>query len=134
MVAARCDGDLAGIHFIHTPAHQDRLERVAPRLYRPLAPDEALTEGVFVFPAFRGYGVGSSMIRASLAKLAQQGYRRGLAVIDVDNEASLRMFHAAGFTARPTMRVDTFRLGRRTSTFVPTDATAWRRYRAATGT
>jgi GNAT superfamily N-acetyltransferase len=132
LVVARYDGELAGIHFIHTAAHQERLERVAPRLYAPLQAGEALTEGVFVFPAFRGRGVGSSMLRASASELARRGYHRGLAMIDVGNRASLRAFAAAGFTAQPTMRLDSHRLGRRTSRFVAVDSQARRRYLEAT--
>jgi GNAT superfamily N-acetyltransferase len=132
LVVARCGGEVAGVHFIHTMAHQQRLELVAPRLYGPLGPDEALAEGVFVFPAYRGRGVGSGMLRASLEELARQGYRRGLAIVDVENRASLRAFHAAGFAPEPTMRVDTLRLGRRVSAFRPTDPETWRRCADAT--
>ena len=131
-MVARCSDELVGLHFIHTRHHQDRLERVAPLLYAPLEPDEALTEAVFVFPAFRGRGVAPTMLRASLARLADHGYRRGLAIIDIENEASLRAVHAAGYTAEPTMRVDTWRFGRRTSEFRATDPATWRRSTEAT--
>ena len=131
LVVARSDGELVGFHFIHTAAHQERLERIAPRLYEPLEPGEALTEGVFVFPDFRGAGIARSMLRASAVELARRGYRRGIAVIDVENHASLRAFRAAGFKGRPVMRVDAYRFGRRTSRFAAVDHETWRRYREA---
>ena len=133
LVVARVGDELAGIHFIHTAVHQERLERIAPRLYAPLEVGDVLTEGVFVFPAFRRRGVAASMLRASASELARRGYRRALAVIDVENRASLRAFRAAGFTAGSVMRVDAYRLGRRTSRFVEVDRETWRRYLAATG-
>ena len=80
-------------------------------MYEPLQDGDVLTEGMFVFPAFRRRGVAASMLRASAAELARRGHRRCLAVIDVQNRASLRAFHAAGFTARSVMRVDVYRLG-----------------------
>jgi GNAT superfamily N-acetyltransferase len=132
LVVARAGNEVAAIHFIHTAADQERLDRIAPGLYAPLAAGDALTEGVFVFPPFRGRGVAASMLRASASELQRRGYRRGLAVIDVENRASLRAFRAAGFTARPVMRVDAYRLGRRTSRFVEVDPETWRRYEAAT--
>ena len=133
LVIARSGDELAGIHFIHTPTHQERLERISPRLYAPLQTDEALSEAVFVYPAFRGRGVSSAMLRASASELARRGYRRSFAVIDVENRASLRAFRAAGFTAGPMMRVDSYRLGRRTSRFREVDGETWRRYLEATG-
>jgi GNAT superfamily N-acetyltransferase len=132
LVVARAGSEIAGLHFIHTAAHQERLERIAPRLYAPLRAGEALTEGVFVFPAFRRRGVAASMLRASAVELGLRGYRHGLAVIDVENRASLRAFGAAGFVGRPVMRVDAYRLGRRTSRYAEVDRETWRRYRAAT--
>ena len=131
LVVARSDGELVGFHFIHTAAHQERLERIAPRLYEPLEPGEALTEGLFVFPDFRGAGIARTMLRASAVELARRGYRRGIAVIDVENHASLRAFRAAGFNGQPVMRVDAYRFGRRTSRFAAVDRETWRRYRDA---
>jgi GNAT superfamily N-acetyltransferase len=132
LVVALEDDELAAIHFIHTPEHQTRLDRVSPQLYSRLRPDEALAEGVFVFPAFRRRGVGPRMLRASASELARRGYQRALAVIDVDNSSSLRAFRAAGFTAESTMRVDCYRLGARMSRYVECDPEALRRYLEAT--
>lgn len=132
LVVARAGEELAAIHFIHTAVHQERLDRIAPQLYAPLQVGDALTEGVFVYPAFRGRGIAASMLRASAAELVRRGYCRGFAAIDVENRASLRAFRAAGFTVGPVMRVDAYRLGRRTSRFVEVDQETWRRYRAAT--
>jgi GNAT superfamily N-acetyltransferase len=132
LVVARSGDELAGIHFIHTRAHQQRLDRISPSLYSPLREDEVLSEAVFVYPKFRGRGVGSSMLRASASELARRGYRRSLAVIDVENRASLRAFRTAGFTAGQLMRVDSYRLGRRTSRFRDVDDETRQRYLEAT--
>jgi GNAT superfamily N-acetyltransferase len=131
LVIARHDGEIAAVHFIHTAAHGDRLEHVAPRMYQPLREDEALTEGVFVFPAFRGRGIAPRMLRASTSELGRRGFRRCLAVIDLGNVPSLRAFAAAGYDAGPIMRTDSYRLGRRTSRFVAADVAARRRYHEA---
>ena len=133
LVVAHHDGEIAAIHFIHTAAHWERLERVAPRLYEPLQEDEALTEGVFVFPAFRGRGIAPQMLRASGSELGRRGFRRCLAVIDLGNAPSLRAFFTAGYDAEPIMRLDSYRLGRRTSHFVAAGGDARRRYDEAVG-
>jgi len=133
-VVLACLGDaLVGIHLIHTAGHQERLEQVAPGLYRPLGLDEVLTEAVFVAPPYRGRGVAPAMLRATARELSRRGWRRALAVVDVENAASLRAFSGAGFRAGSTMRIDRLRLGRRTSRFVATGADTRRRYDAAVG-
>jgi GNAT superfamily N-acetyltransferase len=132
LVLAYEQGLLAGLHFVHTAEHQQQLERVAPHLYAPLAADEVLTEALFVLPGYRDRGVGSAMLRASLRELGARSYRRALAVIDVENVSSLRAFHAAGFRASTTMRLDTYVLGRRTSELIDRDPETHRRYLAAT--
>jgi GNAT superfamily N-acetyltransferase len=132
LVLAHESGHLVGMHFIHTAVHGERLARVSPLLYAPLAADEVLTEAVFVLPSFRGRGVGSAMLRASLRHLAERSFRRALAVIDVENRRSLRAFHAAGFRPLTTMRLDTYVLGRRTSELIERDAETHRRYLDAT--
>jgi GNAT superfamily N-acetyltransferase len=131
LVIARKADTLAGLHFIHTAADRERLEQVAPGLYGPLAPDEALTEGMFVVPAVRRRGVAAAMLQATASELARRGYRRALAVIDVTNEASLRAFADAGYRPAGTMRVDRLRLGRRTSRYVAAATATLRRYNAA---
>jgi GNAT superfamily N-acetyltransferase len=133
LVVAYLDGRLAAFHFIHTREHQARLERVSPRLYAPLGAGEALTEGVFVLPQFRGRGIGPAMLRESGCELGRRGFHRALAVIDVDNPRSLRAFHAAGFVGQPVVRVDRYRLGRRTSSYAPRDSGTLRRYLDAIG-
>jgi GNAT superfamily N-acetyltransferase len=133
LVLAYETGRLAALHFIHTGEHQERLERVSPHLYAPLGPREALTEGVFVLPEFRGRGIGPAMLRASGRELGGRGFSRALAVVDVENARSLRAFHGAGFVGEQTVRVDTYRLGRRTSSFAAGDRHTRRRYLDAIG-
>jgi GNAT superfamily N-acetyltransferase len=134
LVLARLGDALAGVHFIHTAADQKRLERVAPGLYRPLAPDEVLTEGMFVAPSVRGRRVAPAMLQVTARELARRGYRRALAVVDIGNTSSLRAFSGAGYRAGSTMRIDRLRLGRRTSRFVATGIDARRRHDAAVAT
>ena len=124
-------GQLAAVHFIHTHEHEAALERVSPGLYPPLDRDAALTESLFVFPAFRCRGVATALLRASAAELARRGFRHAMAVIDVNNRGSLRAFDAAGFTPSGMVRVDSYRLGSRSSRVVPLDAETARRYRHA---
>jgi GNAT superfamily N-acetyltransferase len=132
LVIARLGTRVAGLHFIHTSAHAAALERVSPQLYGPLDRDEALTEGVFVVPELRGGGIGPAMLRASTAELTRRGFRRALAVIDIENRRSLRAFHAAGFRPLRSARVDAYAFGMRRSRFVTCDEEALRRYALAT--
>jgi L-amino acid N-acyltransferase YncA len=118
LVLAHEEGRLAAVHFIYTAEHQERLERVAPSVYPLLGRDEALTESLFVFPQFRSRGIAGAILRASTVELSNRGYRRALAIVDVENTRSLGAFRAAGFTAQSTLRIDSYRHGRRRSRFV----------------
>jgi L-amino acid N-acyltransferase YncA len=119
VVARTPDGRPAAFHFVHHERHRARLERVARGLYPQLGPDEALTEAVYCIPELRGRHVASAMLTATLDRLAQDGIARAYAYIDVENRASLRAFHRAGFRPTDAMRIDRYRLGRLSSTFAP---------------
>ena len=133
LVLARHGDALVGLHFIHTAADQQPLERVAPGLYGPLAADEALTEGVYVVPAARGLGVAPAMLQATAQELALRGYRQAVAVVDLGNAPSLRAFAGAGYRPAGTLRIDRLRLGRRSSRFVVASVAARRRYAKVVG-
>jgi len=120
LVVARRDGKPVAFHFVHLPEHRRALDAVAPGLYPPLAPGEALTEAVFTVPEERGRGYARTMLDWTLARLSERGVERALAWVDVANRPSLRVFAQVGFRPGGTMRTDRFRLGRLGSTFTGT--------------
>ena len=117
-VAVAGDGAIAASLFVHDAATRDRLELYAPGIYPPIAVDEAVTEGVYCWPSWRGRGVTPALLSATVARLGRLGIRRALAVIDADNTASLRAFSRVGYLPTGTLRVGRYRLNRWSSSFV----------------
>jgi GNAT superfamily N-acetyltransferase len=127
-VATDTAGDVMAFHFVHDRADADRLERVAPKMYPQMAPDEVLTEAVYCLPAYRGQDVTSNLLRTTGSLLAAEGIRRAWAYIDSTNAASLRLFRRAGYSPSGTERVDRYRFFRFTTVFrdlTPTTSAEW---------
>ena len=113
-------------------AHWAQLDRFAPGRYPPLAPDEALVEGAFTFPRFRGLGVMADGMAQLLAIAGAAGVRSVLTYVGDDNVPSLRGCARVGFEL-DHVRVNRRRLGRRSSTASPPDDDARRAWREAIG-
>jgi GNAT superfamily N-acetyltransferase len=58
----------------------------------------ALLEDLIVTPAFRGLGVGTSLLSAALDHCRSVGCRRITLLTDGDNRAAHSLYEAAGFT------------------------------------
>jgi ribosomal protein S18 acetylase RimI-like enzyme len=117
-------------HFVHRFGDHDLLDTVAPGLYPRLPRHEALTEAVYVAPAWRGRSIAPRMLSATCRRLGAEGAAHAVAYIDVTNRSSLRAFRAAGYDRADQMRVDRFLLGRRHSRFCAADAEARRLWAA----
>jgi len=88
-----------------------------------LADDEALVEGAFTFPTFRGLGVMADGMGQLLSRARRQGVRSVLTYVAEDNLASLRGCARVGFSL-DHLRVNRRRLGRRSSVVSPPDEPA----------
>jgi len=62
-----------------------------------LAPDRSAEITLIADPSRRRHGIGSALLDHVLAEMRVRGYRRLLAVVDVDNRAAREFFLAAGF-------------------------------------
>ena len=89
--------------------------------YPDLNPDEALLEGVFTVPGYRGRGLMSAAIARIANLLRRQGLRRLVTFVYTDNTASLRGMQKAGFVPR-MLRTTRWRLFHRQVTFSPLPA------------
>lgn len=111
--------------------HWARLERFAPGRYPQLGLDEALVEGAFTFPRFRGFGAMADGMAQLLAIARDAGSRSVLTYVGDTNIPSLRGCARVGFDL-DHVRVNRRRLGRRSSTASPPDEGARRAWEAAT--
>jgi GNAT superfamily N-acetyltransferase len=103
------------------PADNERLQRFFQGSMPQLAPDEALLEGAYTNPGYRGKGV----MAAAMARIAEHaedlGARYVLTFVHDDNIASLKGCERAGFTPH-VHREERYRLFRRSVTFTPLPA------------
>lgn len=132
-VARLPDGEIVASLFAHDRAARDRLERMTPGIYAPIAADEVLTEGVYCWPRFRRLGVPSHLLTTTLKLLADSGVARALAVIETSNVASLRAFARAGYVPTGVVRYGAYRLNRWRTTFVEDLPAAQRLWRDIVG-
>jgi hypothetical protein len=123
-------GEVAASLFVQDRATRDRLDGSFSGIYPPIADDEALTEGVYSWPAYRRRRVVGALLGHTLGLLAERGTRRALAVIAASNVASLRAFANAGYAPTGTVRIGRYRFNRWSASFAedPVRADAvWRR-------
>ena len=90
-------GEVCHMAWLLSASHNGLIASQYPPGTSKLKEDEALLENIFTFPRYRGKGVMTA-VTAELANLArEQGFRRLVAYVDVENKTSLRAFHRAGF-------------------------------------
>ena len=90
-------GQVCHMAWLLSASHNDLIESQYPAGMRRLQEDEVLQENIFTFPSYRSKGVMNSTTLC-LADLARnQGFRRILAYVDIENKTSLRGFLRAGF-------------------------------------
>jgi ribosomal protein S18 acetylase RimI-like enzyme len=73
---------------------------VAVLLCSRVAPDTAHITQLCVAPAFRARHLGSLLLDACMHRLRTQRYRYITLTVSAQNEAALRLYHAANFTLR----------------------------------
>lgn len=86
--------------------------------YPDLKQGEALLEGAFTVPGYRGRGLMPATIARIANLLRCQGIRRLVTFVYTDNTASLKAIRKAGFEPR-ALRTTHWRLFRRKVTFSP---------------
>lgn len=90
-------GEVCHVSWLLSASHNDLIRTQYPSGMRELEDGEVLQENVFTFPRYRRKGIMTS-VTLDLANIARnQGFRRVLAYVDIENRTSLRAFHRAGF-------------------------------------
>lgn len=120
-VAANPKGVPCYMQWLFLPGDNDRVAAYFHGAFPRLAADEALLEGAYTPPAFRGYGVMPASMFLLAAEGARHGARRVVTFVAADNVASMKGCVRAGFPPY-VMRKDSWRLLRRHTAFVPLPA------------
>ena len=82
--------------------------------YRPrFAYRTTVEDSIYLAPGARSRGIGGMLLRLLIDACAARGYRQMIAVIgDVQNQASIRLHTAAGFTLVGTLKNVGYKQGR----------------------
>jgi len=109
---------------------QEPLHRVTRGLFPQLAEGEALVEGAYTFANFRKLGVMPDGMSQLLLRARASGDRTVFTYVDEGNVPSLRGCARVGFVP-DHLRLDTWRLGRRRSRYMPLEPSSNARWAAA---
>ncbi len=82
--------------------------------YRPrFAYRSTVEDSIYLAPEARGRGIGGTLLRLVIDECTLRGYRQMIAVIgDTENQASIRLHTAAGFTVVGTLSKVGYKHGR----------------------
>lgn len=105
------------------PGENPKVRSYFKGLFAPISPDEALLEGAYVPPHFRGQRINSRAMALIAERGADLGARWAITFIGVENEPSIRGARGAGFEPH-LLRHERWRFFRRSVTFEPLPAEA----------
>lgn len=114
-VAADPDGQLTYMQWVLPPSRNNEIQEYFRGLFPRLQSDEALLEGAYTFPAYRGLRIMPCAMAQIAERAADSGARWAVTFVGVDNEPSLKGCERAGFE-RHAIWHDRWRLFRRYST------------------
>jgi RimJ/RimL family protein N-acetyltransferase len=117
-IAVDRDGRHAYMQCLILPEHNDRLRSLFGDLFPRLRPGEALLEGAYTPPDFRGQGIMAHAMALIAESAADQGVRSVVTFVGDDNIASLKGCKKAGFWPY-TRRLEIYHLGRRQIRYAP---------------
>jgi GNAT superfamily N-acetyltransferase len=120
-VAIAPDGKLCYMQWAIPSAENHRARAIFGNLYPVLGPDEALLEGAYTPPAYRGKGIMSAGMAQVAETAAERGARWVITFVDERNSASLKGCVRAGFVPY-LKRHEKFRLFHRQIRFEPIEA------------
>jgi phosphinothricin acetyltransferase len=82
--------------------------------YRPRSAYRTTVEdSIYLAPIARGRGIGGTLLRLLIDECARRGFRQMIAVIgDIQNQASIRLHTAAGFSPVGTLKNVGYKQGR----------------------
>lgn len=115
-VASSAQGHPVYAQWLVLPDGQERLHAATAGLYPRLGPEDALVEGAYTFPRFRGRAAMADGMWQLLSRAAGAGAARVYTYVSPDNVASLKGCARAGFrldhVRQERRRVGRTRIGR----------------------
>ncbi len=117
-IAVDPDGRPAYMQCLILPEHNDRLGGLFGDLYPRLRPGQALLEGAYTPPDFRGKGIMAHAMALIAESATDLGVRSVVTFVGEDNIASLKGCKKAGFWPY-TRRLEIYRYGRRQVRYAP---------------
>ncbi len=90
-------GDLVAMQWLVRPRENALLHAHFPRIFYPLREREVLTENVFIYPRFRGFGTFPTLKHHVLSLARDEGFRTCHTYVRKDNLSSLNGLLALGF-------------------------------------
>ncbi|MFB3925432.1 MAG: GNAT family N-acetyltransferase [Syntrophales bacterium] len=106
------------IQWLIGPEHNEQIQKHFKGGFPPLGPDEALLEGAYTPPAYRGLGIMSRAMSMIAEKAVEFGARRAITFVCYDNISALKGCRSAGFVPF-TIRTSRWRSFKRTLNFTP---------------
>jgi GNAT superfamily N-acetyltransferase len=116
-VAVAPKGDICFMQWLIPASENENIQANFGSLPR-LNPDEALFEGAYTVPAYRGQGIMASAMAQIAEKAKQFGARWAITFVGRDNEPSLKGCARAGFEPY-LLRYQSWRMLHRSIKFVP---------------
>lgn len=131
-VAASADDTPTYMQWLIGPRQYPRLAQAVGHIFPPLNSDEALLEGAFAYPEFRGMRI----MPEAMARIAQkakeiEGVRYVITYVDIENIPSLKGCKRAGFSPF-LLRTDSWFLFVRSVKFSPLPASLRAQYNEIT--
>jgi GNAT superfamily N-acetyltransferase len=117
-VAVAPEGDVCFMQWLIRATENEEIQANFGSQIPLLNPDEALLEGAYTVPAYRGRGIMASAMAQVAEKAKQFGARWAITFVAQENEPSLKGCARAGFEPY-TLRYQSWRMLHRSITFVP---------------
>jgi GNAT superfamily N-acetyltransferase len=117
-VAVAPTGDICFMQWLIAATENEKIQANFGGQFPLLNPDEALLEGAYTVPAYRGQGIMASAMAQIAEKAKQFGARWAITFVGRDNEPSLKGCARAGFEPY-ILRYQSWRMLHRSIKFVP---------------
>jgi GNAT superfamily N-acetyltransferase len=117
-VAVAPTGDICYMQWLIPATENERIQATFAGLFPLLNPDEALLEGAYTAPAYRGQGIMASAMAQIAEKAKLFGARWAITFVGLPNDPSVKGCERAGFEPY-IARVQSWRMLHRSVKFVP---------------
>lgn len=99
LIVVDVDGEIAGYAYV-LPYHQKLAYQYTAQL------------SIYIDPTYQGKGIGKELMKRSLLKAEEEGYKTVLSLITSENEKSIKLHEKYGFELVGTMKKVGFKFNR----------------------